>query len=370
MMTTGMYSPPGPCYDGQRKSRQQACPSLALGLKAQARLALETRPVPIDRFGRDIHYLRISLTDRCNLRCVYCMPEDITFRPSPEIMQDDEILTLMRVFTALGFHKFRLTGGEPTIRAGIVELVRAMTSTPGVRQVSMTTNGVLLERLARPLKEAGLARCNVSVDTLDPDRFKAITRWGRLEQVVAGLHACEEAGLLPVKINTVVARGFNEEDVVDLARLTFEHDWQVRYIEMMPFGEVADFAQSQIVTEQEVLGRIEAALGALESLNGGKLDGEARLFRLAGARGTLGFISSVTEPFCAACTRARLTADGRLRLCLLRDNEVDLLTPLRAGATPAELEAIIREGIWRKPWGHGLADDLVPQERVMSQIGG
>ncbi len=324
----------------------------------------------VDRFGRNIHYLRVSLTDRCNLRCVYCMPEDMTFRPPAELLQDDELLRLMPLFVSLGFDKFRLTGGEPTVRAGVVDLVRGMTGTPGVKHVSMTTNGVLLRTLAAPLAEAGLERVNVSVDTLNPERFHKITRYGKLEQVLDGLHAAEAAGLRPLKINTVVARGFNEEDVVDLARLTLDHNWQVRYIEMMPFGDVADFAQNQIVTQEEVMGRISAELGALELLNGGKLSGEARLYRLPGARGTVGFISSVTAPFCAACTRARLTADGRLRLCLLRDGEVDLLTPLRAGASDDELADIVRGAIWRKPWGHGLADDVVPESRVMSQIGG
>lgn len=326
--------------------------------------------MPIDRFGRDIHYMRVSLTDRCNLRCVYCMPEDMTFRPSAEILQDDEILKLVRVFADMGFHKYRLTGGEPTVRANIVELVRGIKQTPGVREVSMTTNGLLLSRLAEQLKEAGLARCNISVDTLDAHRFKAITRWGRLEQVMEGVQAAEAAGLLPIKINSVVARGFNEDDVVGLARLTVENNWQVRYIEMMPFGEVADFAQNQIVTQDEIMERIEAELGPLSVVNGGKLQGEARVFRLENGRGTVGFISSVTEPFCAACTRARLTADGRLRLCLLREGEVNLLKPLRAGATIEELKDIIRDAVWHKPWGHGLEEDIIPANRVMSEIGG
>jgi len=326
--------------------------------------------VPIDRFGRNIHYLRISLTDACNLRCVYCMPEDMTFRPRSELLQDDEIIKLVQVFAEMGFDKYRLTGGEPTVRANIVDLVRAMKQIPGVGEVSMTTNGILLGKLAKPLKEAGLARCNISVDTLDPERFRAITRWGKLDKVLEGIQAAEDAGLLPIKINTVVARGFNEDDVVELARLTLEHDWQIRYIEMMPFGEVAGFAQSQIVTQEEVMGRIAAEFGPLTPVNNGKLQGEARVFRLPGGRGTVGFISSVTEPFCAACTRARLTADGRLRLCLLREGEVDLMTPLRAGATVAELKQIIRDAIWVKPWGHGLEENIIPTNRVMSQIGG
>lgn len=326
--------------------------------------------MPIDRFGRNIHYLRISLTDACNLRCVYCMPEDMTFRPRSELLQDDEIIKLVQVFAEMGFDKYRLTGGEPTVRANIVDLVRAMKQIPGVGEVSMTTNGILLGKLAKPLKEAGLARCNISVDTLDPERFRAITRWGKLDKVLEGIQAAEDAGLLPIKINTVVARGFNEDDVVELARLTLEHDWQIRYIEMMPFGEVAGFAQSQIVTQEEVMGRIAAEFGPLTPVNNGKLQGEARVFRLPGGRGTVGFISSVTEPFCAACTRARLTADGRLRLCLLREGEVDLMTPLRAGATVEELKQIIRDAIWVKPWGHGLEENIIPTNRVMSQIGG
>jgi cyclic pyranopterin phosphate synthase len=325
----------------------------------------------IDRFGRRVSYMRISLTDRCNLRCVYCMPEDIVFRPSAEILQNDEILTLFRLFVDLGFSKFRLTGGEPTARAGLVDLVREMCALPGVDEVSMTTNGLLLSRMAHPLAEAGLARCNVSIDTVDPERFKRITRWGEVEDVWAGIAAAEDAGLLPIKLNAVVARGYNDgQDVVDLARLTLEHDWQVRFIEMMPFGDVAEFQRAQIVTEQELLSTLEMAYGPLNLLNGGRLDGEARLYRIPGARGTLGFISSVTEPFCAGCNRARLTADGRLRLCLLREKEIDLMTPLRRGATPEELMAIIREGIWQKPWGHGLSDEVIPLNRVMSEIGG
>lgn len=324
----------------------------------------------IDRFGRNIHYLRISLTDHCNLRCVYCMPEDMTFRPNAELMQDDELLLLVRLFTELGFDKFRLTGGEPTVRAGIVDLVRGIAATPGVRSLSMTTNGVLLGRLARPLAEAGLQRVNVSLDTLDPEKFRRLTRWGKLEQVWEGIRAAEAAGLVPVKINAVVVRGYNEPDVVELARLTLEHPWQVRFIEMMPFAGATELQRSQVVTAAEIQERIRAALGPLEVANGGRLDGEARLFRLPGARGDLGFISSVTQPFCASCTRARLTADGRLRLCLLRDGEVDLLTPLRAGAGLEELRRLVLDGIWNKPWGHGLAEGVIPLSRVMSEIGG
>ena len=324
----------------------------------------------LDRFGRKIHYLRISLTDHCNLRCVYCMPEDMTFRPNAEMMQDDEVRQLVRMFAQLGFDKYRLTGGEPTVRANIVELVRDIAHTPGIRSVTMTTNGVLLSRLAQPLADAGLQRVNVSVDTLDLQKFRRLTRWGNLDQVWAGIEAAEQAGLTPIKINAVVVRGYNEADVVDLAQLTIQHPWQVRFIEMMPFAGATDIQTTQLVTASEIQERIQAANGPLEQVNGGKLDGEARLFRFPGALGDVGFISSVTSPFCASCTRARLTADGRLRLCLLREGEVDLLTPLRAGATLDQLRELILGGIWEKPWGHKLADGVIPLNRTMSEIGG
>ncbi len=324
----------------------------------------------IDRFGRQIHYLRISLTDHCNLRCVYCMPEDMVFRPNAELLQDDEILKLVELFTRLGFDKFRLTGGEPTVRAHVVDLVRGIAHTPGVRSLSMTTNGVLLSRLAEPLRQAGLQRVNISLDTLDAKKFKQLTRWGSLDDVWKGIEAAESAGLAPVKINAVVVRGYNEEDVVALARLTAERPWQVRFIEMMPFAGATDLQVQQMVTASQIQGHIEDALGKLQVANHGDLDGEARLFHLPGAKGDIGFISSVTAPFCASCTRARLTADGRLRLCLLREGEVDLLTPLRAGASIEELRQLIVDGIWNKPWGHGLADGYIPMNRVMSEIGG
>ena len=323
-----------------------------------------------DRFGRSISYLRISLTDHCNLRCVYCMPEDMSFRPSKELMQDDEVMLFVRLFAQLGFHKFRLTGGEPTVRAHIVDLVREITLTPGVRSLTMTTNGVLLSRLALPLAEAGLDRVNISLDTLDPQKFQLLTRWGKLEDVWEGIMAAEDAGLTPVKINAVVVQDYNESDVVDVARLTLEYPWQVRFIEMMPFAGDTSLQTNHLVTAETMQSIITSALGELTVVNGGKLDGEARLYRLPGAKGDLGFISSVTQPFCNSCTRARLTADGRLRLCLLRDGEVDLLTPLRGGASINELRQLILDGIWEKPWGHGLDEGLIPLNRVMSEIGG
>jgi GTP 3',8-cyclase len=323
-----------------------------------------------DRFGRNINYLRISLTDKCNLRCVSCMPEDITFRPRAELLQDDEIDRLVHLFASLGFNKIRLTGGEPTVRQNVVDIVRRIAQTPGINTVAMTTNGLLLDELAQPLAEAGLQRVNISIDTLNPEKFNKITRWGKVEDVWSGIDATQRAGL-GIKLNAVVVRNYNDkEDVVDLARLTLSQSWQVRFIEMMPFGDVANFQQAGIVSQEELMATISAELGPLSPVNNGELDGEAQLYQLHNAPGTIGFISSVTQPFCASCTRARLTADGRLRLCLLREKEVDLLTPLRAGATDDDLKAIIEEGIWWKPWGHKLEQEIIPLNRVMSEIGG
>ena len=324
----------------------------------------------LDRFGRCIHYLRISLTDHCNLRCLYCMPEDASFKLSAELMQDEEIIRLVRLFASLGFDKFRLTGGEPTVRANVVDLVREIAHTPGIRSLTMTTNGVLFSRLAHALADAGLQRVNISLDTLDPQKFRRLTRRGDVRDVWAGIEAAEDAGLTPIKVNVVVVRDYNDQDVVDLARLTLARPWQVRFIEMMPFAGVTEFQRMGEVDAAEIQASIESALGPLEVVNGGRLDGEARLYRFPNGKGTIGFISTVTQPFCASCTRARLTADGRLRLCLLREREVDLLAPLRAGADDMELRQIILDAIWQKPWGHGLAQGAIPLDRAMSEIGG
>jgi cyclic pyranopterin phosphate synthase len=323
-----------------------------------------------DSFGRHLHYLRVSLTDACNLRCVYCMPEDIIFRPPAELMQDDEILTLIRVAASLGVDKIRLTGGEPTIRRNVVELVRSIRAIPGIERVAMTTNGVRLAQLAQPLAEAGLDQANISIDTLDPEKFRRITRRGDLDEVWRGVEAAEAAGLRPVKINCVVTRGFNDDEVVELARLTYDNPWEVRFIELMPFGSVTDFQVHQVVSSAETRARIEAALGPLTPVPGHNGHDPARPYRLERASGKLGFISSVTEPFCEGCTRLRLTADGRLRFCLLRDDEVDLLSPLRAGANFEMLQEMMADAAYHKPWGHRLEEHEYAESREMSQIGG
>ncbi|MCS7256144.1 MAG: GTP 3',8-cyclase MoaA [Thermomicrobium sp.] len=323
-----------------------------------------------DAYGRPITYLRISLTDRCNLRCVYCMPaHGMKFAPREELLTDEELLRIVRAAAQVGFSRLRLTGGEPTVRPNLVELVRAMSQIPGVEDISMTTNGLLLERLAHDLAAAGLKRINVSLDTLDPQRYRIITRGGRIEKVWAGIAAAEDAGLSPIKLNAVVVRGFNDDEVPALAGLTLERPWQVRFIEVMPLEGVAEVHDTGLVTSAETRARIEAVYGPLEQLDA-PLSDPARVYRIPGAKGTIGFISPVSEPFCAFCNRIRLTADGKLRLCLLRADEVDIRELVRSGASDEALMERIRAAVWRKPWGHGLREGDRRTGRGMSQIGG
>jgi cyclic pyranopterin phosphate synthase len=324
----------------------------------------------MDAYGRQMTYLRISLTDRCNFRCVYCMPEmGMKFQPRAEMLTDDELITVISAFAELGFTKFRLTGGEPTIRPHLVEIVRAIKRLPGVDEVTMTTNALLLGRMADPLAEAGLDRINVSLDTLDPDRFKAMTRGGRFDMVWDGILAAERAGISPIKINSVVVRGQNEHEVADLARLTLEHGWQVRFLEIMPMEGVGTVYDEGLVTSEETQARIEYEFGPLEHIASPPGD-PARVWRIPEATGTIGFISPISEPFCSTCNRVRLSSDGKLRLCLLRSDELDLRDVVRNGGTRDDLVGRIRAGVWRKPWGHGIAEGDFNVGRGMSQIGG
>ncbi len=322
-----------------------------------------------DSYGRRINYLRISLTDRCNFRCFYCMPAvGMQFAPAPELLNNAELMRLMPILARSGFEKIRLTGGEPTLRRDLVPLVEAMASTPGITEVSMTTNALRLRELAQPLAAAGLKRLNISIDSLDAERFRQITRGGDLARVWAGIEASEQAGLTPLKLNCVVVRGVNDDEVVELARLTIDRPWQVRFIEVMPLVGVADIADGGVVPSAELIERIGRELG-IEFLGWYGAD-PARTYTIPGAQGQLGFISSVSDPFCATCNRMRLTADGKLHLCLLRDNEVDLRDALRSGASDSEIEAIIRYAVHTKPWGHGLPQGIKPTLRGMSQLGG
>jgi cyclic pyranopterin phosphate synthase len=329
--------------------------------------------LPRDRFGREIDYLRLSVIDHCNLRCVYCMPlRGLSFVPSPELLTAAEIETVTRAAVGVGFRKFRLTGGEPTLRPDIVENTGRIASIPGVQGLAMTTNGILLPRLARPLREAGLARLNIHVDTLHPERLKKLMRFASLEEMEAGIAAAEEARLLPIKINCTVTRDHNDGDVVDLARRALENDWHVRFIELMPLGggETAHVALSQFVPSAETRRRIEEALGPLEPIPNEHPSEEARNFRFARGRGVVGFISPVSEPYCGACNRMRLTADGKLHLCLLNDDELDVKQALRSGGGEAEVASILLRAVTLKPTGHRLDEGVSTRARSMFQIGG
>lgn len=340
-----------------------------------APLLLTPRTIPsaksaFDAYGRQMSYLRISLTDRCNFRCVYCMPATgMVFQPRDELLTDDELLRVVGLAASVGFTKLRLTGGEPTIRPHLVDLVREMKRLPGIEEISMTTNALLLSRMADDLKSAGLDRINVSFDTLDPLKFKLMTRGGRLDLVWAGLEAAERVGLTPIKINSVVIKGQNDHDVGELAALTVDRAWQMRFLEMMPMEGVGAVYDESLVTSEETQRRIEERFGPLEPVET-PLGDPARVWRIRGALGTVGFISPISAPFCANCNRVRLTADGKLRLCLLRNDEIDLRDLMRSGAGDDILERQMLRGIWRKPWGHGIAEGDRNIGRGMSQIGG
>ena len=325
----------------------------------------------LDRYQRPITYLRLSVTDRCNLRCVYCMPaEGIHLRRHDEILRYEEIVRVVRTAVGMGICFVRLTGGEPLARKGLADLVRMLRAIPGLEELTMTTNGTLLGAQAQALAEAGLDRVNISLDTLCPARFRRITRLGELRDVLAGIEAAEEAGLVPIKLNTVVARGLNDDEVAELARLTLEHPWHVRFIELMPLGSGVAWGEDRCVPAYKVRQRIEAALGPLSSAQGPSGRGPARTFQLESGLGTVGFITPWSEHFCSSCNRLRLTADGQLRPCLLSEVEVDLRGPLRTGAGEVELRRLIERAVELKPMGHHLEELGGPQGRVMSEIGG
>ena len=338
---------------------------------------------PLDAHQRRIDYLRVSVTDRCNLRCVYCMPEEgIDLVPMDDVLTYEEIREVVRVAASMGLRRVRLTGGEPLARKGLVDLVAMISGLPGIEEVALTTNGIILARHAEALAKAGLARVNVSLDTLRPDRYRAITRGGRLEDVLEGVEAAQEAGLTPVKLNVVVIPGLNDDEVIDLARSTLTNAWHVRFIELMPFTALENASQQPLfsgrrappsaafVSNASVRREIESALGLLqpEEVDG---NGPARYFRLPGAKGRIGFISPLSEEgFCARCNRMRLTATGKLRPCLLTDHEIDLMPSLRGGEGEEGIRRGILAALATKPDSHHLRDGNRPRRRKMVQIGG
>jgi len=333
-----------------------------------------------DSFNRPIDYLRISVTDRCNLRCIYCLPaEGARLRPHSEILTYEEITTIARLAAELGIDKLRLTGGEPLVRAKLTELVAMLTKIDTIDDISITTNGALLKHYAHELKQAGLRRVNISLDSLRQDKFELITRRDMLKEVLQGIDAAKAAGLDPVKINMVVMHGINDDEIVDFANLTIAEGWHVRFIELMPFttdnppeghstwGKAS--THSRFMSVYEIKERL-SRLGKLKPCPPITGNGPAKYFRLPQSTGTIGFINPISQHFCFNCNRLRLTAEGKLRPCLLSDKETDLRQPLRDGATPEKLRQIITEAVRTKPKQHHLFQGSIPKKRLMSQVGG
>jgi cyclic pyranopterin phosphate synthase len=321
-----------------------------------------------DQFGRSIEYLRISVTDRCNFRCVYCMPaEGLDWLPKRDILTYEEITAIVRQLAPLGLRRLRITGGEPTIRPDLAALIAMLKAVPGIEDIALSTNGVRLPAMAEELRAAGLDRVNISADSLRAERISAIARRNLGFDPVTAASAAERAGLAPVKLNMVVLRGVNDDELEDFARLTLSHPWHVRFIELMPVGEMADLTWEHVVPSDEILARL-GAIGALAPDAGpARGNGPAAYHRFAGAPGTVGVITPMTHTYCGSCNRVRLTADGRLRTCLYGDHEINLRDPLRAGddLTPLYVQALAN-----KPKEHELLQMKVGGLRALSQVGG
>jgi len=321
-----------------------------------------------DQFGRSIEYLRISVTDRCNFRCLYCMPaEGLPWLPKAEILSYEEIAEVVGQLAPLGLRRLRITGGEPTIRPNLEQLIRLLRAVPEIEDIALSTNGARLPELAPRLRAAGLDRINMSADSLRPDRIAAIARRNLGFDPVAAALAAEHSGIGPIKINVVVMRGINDDEIEDFARLTVEHPWHVRFIELMPVGEMSGLTWEHVVPSDEVLARV-SALGSLAPDSGPpRGNGPARYYRLSGGQGTVGVITPMTHTYCASCNRVRLTADGRLRTCLFGDHEVLLRDALRAGEP---LDPLFRDALANKPKEHALLQMKVGGLRALSQVGG
>ncbi|MGD0884226.1 MAG: GTP 3',8-cyclase MoaA [Thermodesulfovibrionales bacterium] len=323
-----------------------------------------------DTYDRTIDYLRISVTDRCNLRCVYCMPQH-GVRPfkHKEILTYEEIVRVARVAAALGVRKIRVTGGEPLVRKNILYLIKSLRVINGIEDISLTTNGTLLEQYAKDLADAGLSRVNVSLDSFKPDRYREMTRGGDINQVMKGIRAAEDAGLMPIKINMVPIRSLNDDEVEDFARLTLRTPYHVRFIEFMPIGGQELWNSERYISSDSLKAVVEK-IGPLVPVRLRKT-GPARYFRFDGACGIIGFISALTHHFCADCNRLRITADGKLRPCLFSETEIDLKPALREYSSDEEIKRILRLSIEIKPEGHNIHQrtDLLSL-RAMSRIGG
>ena len=321
-----------------------------------------------DQFGRSIEYLRISVTDRCNFRCLYCMPaEGLQWLPKADILSYEEIAGIVSQLAPLGLKRLRLTGGEPTLRPDLERLIAMLRAVQGIEDIALSTNGVRLPELAPAFRSAGLDRINMSADSLRPDRIATIARRNLGFDPIRAAEAAEGAGLAPIKVNVVVMRGVNDDEIEDFARLTMAYAWHVRFIELMPVGAMRDVTWEHVVPSDEVLARV-AALGRLAPAAGPpKGNGPAAYYQLDGARGTIGVITPMTHTYCAACNRVRLTADGRLRTCLFGDHEVDLRSPVRRGEP---LRPYFERALADKPREHELLQMRVGGLRALSQVGG
>jgi cyclic pyranopterin phosphate synthase len=321
-----------------------------------------------DQYGRRIEYLRISVTDRCNFRCVYCMPQEgLPWLPKSEILSYEEITQIVRQLAPLGLRRLRITGGEPTIRPDLARLISMLRAVPEIEDIALSTNGVKLPAMAAPLAAAGLDRVNMSADSLRADRVESIARRRLNFDPVRSALAAEEAGLDPIKINVVVMRGVNDDEIEEFASLTLAHPWHVRFIELMPVGDMRELTWEHVVPSAEILSRI-GAIGALAPDGGpSRGNGPAAYYRLAGAAGSIGVITPMTHTYCGSCNRVRLTADGRLRTCLFGDHEVNLRDPLRAGA---DLIPLYRQALAEKPLEHQLLAMQIGGLRALSEIGG
>jgi cyclic pyranopterin phosphate synthase len=324
-----------------------------------------------DGHGRAIGDVRISVTDRCNFRCQYCMPaEGLPWLQRDALLTYEEITRLVRILSEMGVHDVRLTGGEPLVRKELHKLVGSLSALPGVHDLSLTTNGYLLEAQVADLVAAGLRRVNVSLDSLAADRFFQLTRRDSLGRVLAGLAAAQaHPELRPIKVNAVALRGFTEDEVLRFARFAREEPYEIRFIEFMPLDADQDWDMAKVLPSAEIKAIIETEY-ELEPL-GRERHGTARRYRFADGRGEIGFISPVTEPFCGDCNRIRFTAEGTLRTCLFSMHETDLRAPLRSGATDAEIEQVVRDAVWRKELKHHVGEPgFVQPARSMSRIGG
>jgi cyclic pyranopterin phosphate synthase len=322
----------------------------------------------VDQFGRRIEYLRISVTDRCNFRCLYCMPpEGLEWLPKQDILSYEEIAAIVRQLAPLGLRRVRVTGGEPTIRPQLERLIAMLRAIPGIEDIALSTNGVKLETMAEPLRAAGLDRINMSADSLRAERIAAIARRSIPFDPVHAAVAAQRAGLDPIKINVVVMRGINDDELEDFARLTLEHPWHVRFIELMPVGDLRSLTWEHVVPSDEVLERI-ARVGSLRPTRAPlRGNGPATYHRFDGAAGTIGLITPMTHTYCDTCNRVRLTADGRLRTCLFGDHEVNLRDPLRRGE---DLVPLYAQALAEKPREHALLQMNVGGLRALSQVGG